>query len=128
MLSTAKIISRFRKHGIFRGNELYLKVPIARDFLATCQENNLAILGVEGFIYHEEIDAIESKLDYIADFSEVEAPNWEVYRNLCNQLCKDFLCHLPSRTDLVVNFSVLPEEWPLSGPKEIVVQINPENQ
>jgi hypothetical protein len=52
MLSENETTGRFRKCGMFRGNELYLKVPIAFDFLATCQENNLAIIGVEGFIYN----------------------------------------------------------------------------
>jgi hypothetical protein len=53
MLSEDEIINQFRKHGMTRGaGSLYLKVPTAFDFLAMCQENNLAIIGVEGFIYN----------------------------------------------------------------------------
>lgn len=124
MLSENEIINRFRKHGLFRGNELYLAVPIALDFLAACQENNFAIIGIEGFIYHEEQNAIEAKLDYIADYSDVKAPNWEAYRDLCNQLAKAFLCHLPKRPDLLVNFVVREEEWPLPGPRKILVPLS----
>ncbi len=111
MLSENEITNRFRQCGMTRGaGELYLELPIALDFLATCEENNLAVIGVEGFIYHEEKGSIEAKMDYIADYSDVKTPNWEQYRNLCNHLSKDFLGHLPSKAGLVVNLVVLSEE------------------
>jgi hypothetical protein len=123
MLSEDEIINQFRKHGMTRGaGSLYLKVPIAFDFLATCQENNLAIIGVEGFLYTEKTNKIMPVMDYIADYSDVEAANWEEYRNSCNRLCKDFLGRLPSRDDFVVNFVLFSrEEWEHYEPIEIAV-------
>ena len=113
MLSEKEITNSFRKHGMTRGaGELYLEVPSAFNFLTTCQENNLAVIGIEGFIYHKENGAIEAKMDYIADYSNMKTPSWEEYRDLCNQLSEDFLCHLPSKVELVVNLVVLSqEEW-----------------
>ena len=113
MLSEDEITNRFRKYGMTRGGgELYLEVPMALNFLTTCQENSLAVIGIEGFIYHRENGTIEAKMDYIADYSYVKAPSWEEYRDSCNQFSKDFLGHLPSKAGLVVNCVVLSqEEW-----------------
>ena len=127
MLCEDEIINRFRKRGMFRGNELYLEVPVALDFWATCEENNLAIIGIEGFWYNAEKDSIQPIMDYIEDYSEFEASDWEAYRDRCNQLGKDFLRKLPSRADLVVNFvAVSREEWEQwEGPVEIFVSPSP---
>ena len=128
MLSENEIVNRFQKHGMIRGGgELYLEVPIAFNFLEACQENNLASIGIEGFLYDEEQNTIEAKMDYIADYSVLDAPNWEAYRDLCNRLSKDFLRQLPSRADLVVNFvAVSREEWEQwEGPIEIFVSPSP---
>jgi len=129
MLAENEIIHRFREHGMFQGHELYLKVPIALNFLTTCQENNLAIIGVEGFLSNDEEGWIQPIMDYIEDYSDVEALNWEAYRNSCHQRARDFLCNLPSRPDLVINFVVVSqEEWPLSGPIEIVVPLSTQKE
>ena len=123
MLSENEIVNRFRNRGMTRGaGSLYLEIPIALDFLATCKANNLAIIGVEGFLYHNQKDTIQPIMDYIEDYSDVEGPNWKAYRNLCNQRCRDFLCHLPSKAGLVVNFVVISQaEWQQSALVEIVV-------
>lgn len=123
MLSENEIVNRFRHRGMTRGaGSLYLEIPIALDFLATCEANNLAIIGVEGFLYNDKKDTIQPIMDYIEDYSDIEAPHWKAYRNLCNQRCRDFLCHLPSKSEFVVNLVVISQaEWQQSAPIEIVV-------
>lgn len=110
MLFENEIIDYFRKHGIFQGEELYLDIPTALKFLTVCEENDLAIMGIECFQYNG--GKIKPVLDQIADYSSAEAANWEEFRNLCNNSCKAFIYSLLTEDALVVNFTVLSQkEW-----------------
>jgi hypothetical protein len=113
MLSETEIIDYFRKHGIFQDDgELYLRVPIALKFVEVCQENELAIIGFEGFFYDDEGRTIEPLLDQIADFSTVKATHWEEFKNLCNKYSKKLIRGLSQKEGIVVNFTVLSQaEW-----------------
>ena len=110
MLSENEIIEHFRKNGIFQGGELYLATPAALKFLTNCEENDLAVIGVEGFQYH--CGKVKPLLDQIADYSSAKASRWEEFRDVCNTSCKAFIFGLPQEEELVVNFTVLSqEEW-----------------
>ncbi|MBI1928512.1 hypothetical protein HYR99_30250 [Candidatus Poribacteria bacterium] len=108
MLSETEIIDRFRQHGIFQDDgELYLRVPIALKFVEVCQENELAIIGFEGFYYDDEKETIEPLFDQIADFSALKASSWEEFRNLCNKYSKELIRELSPQERIVINFTVL---------------------
>lgn len=113
MLSETEIIDRFREHGIFQeGDELYLRAPMALKFVEVCQENELAVIGFEGFFYDDDEETIEPLLDQIADFSTVKAAHWEEFRNLCNTYSKKLIRGLSQKEGIVVNFTVLSQaEW-----------------
>jgi len=84
--------------------------PQAFDFITSCQENNLAVIGIEGFSYEGKM--LKPQLDMIADYSWANARCWIEYRELCNQSAKDFLKHLRHRDRLVLSFVVLSEaDW-----------------
>ena len=110
MLSENEIIAHFRQNGVFQGGELYLEIPTALKFLTRCDENDLAVIGVEGFQYR--CGKVKPLLDQIADYSSAKASRWEEFRDICNQSCKDFIFGLPQEEGLVVNFIILSqEEW-----------------
>ncbi|MBO1347099.1 MAG: hypothetical protein EBE86_006755 [Hormoscilla sp. GUM202] len=51
MRSGADIWEKYWQQGIVRGGELYRSLPQALNFVPDCQLNNLAIIGIDGFLY-----------------------------------------------------------------------------
>lgn len=112
MLSETEIFERYRQHEIVQGGELYFSLPKAFDFLVECQENDIAVIGIEGFLCNQGM--IKPQLDMIADYSSASASGWQEYREMCNQYSQDFLENLTFRNGLIVSFVVLSEkEWEL---------------
>lgn len=66
----SELIKEFSPPGIMRGGEFFLPYPKALAFIDECAKNNLANLGVEGFLLVPEKDQIMAKWDMIANFSE----------------------------------------------------------
>jgi len=91
------------------GGELYLLLPVAFEFLETCRDNNLAVIGIEGFLY--EGGLIHPQMDLIADFSSPHgASSWTVFRESCHEACLRFLALVPK--DGLVSLVVMSEqEW-----------------
>lgn len=105
-LSTEEeIFTRYRQYAVVESQELYIGFPHAFDFLATCRSHNLAVIGVEGFRYEE--GAVHALMDAIADFSECDAADWQMYMHCCNTAAEQFLHHLAQRSEVVVTFVVL---------------------
>ncbi len=110
MLSETDIWEKYSQQGIVQGGELYLSVPQALNFVADCQLNNLAIIGIEGFLYDRR--KIKPILEAIGDFSSAPKANWDSYREICDRAANDFLHQLDRVNKLVLNFVVLSEqEW-----------------
>lgn len=112
-LSEDDLVEFFRPRGLFRGNELYLDPTTSVDFADACEKNDLAIIGIEGFIYTPPW--LEPQMDLIADWSlgKREAEAWEVFRQRCNRISGDFIRRLRPEPGLLLNFTVVSsrERW-----------------
>jgi len=110
MLSETDIWEKYSQQGIVQGGELYLSLPQAVNFVADCQLNNLAIIGIEGFLYDR--GKIKPIIETIGDFSSAPTANWNSYREVCDRAANDFLHQIDRVNGLVLNFVVLSEqEW-----------------
>jgi len=114
MLSESEILSEnevyelYRNTGISSENESYIPVTESIDFIITCDDNNLSVIGIEGF--YQKGDMIQPDLNIIADFSENEAADWEVYKERCNESAMKFVRKL--ELDILLNVTLLSEaEW-----------------
>jgi len=83
--------------------ELFLDTPTALDFVAACQEKDLAVLGLEGFIL--DSGKLRPQLDMVADYSSAEKSTWEMFRDYCNRSAQKFLRSISPRSGLV--FSIV---------------------
>jgi hypothetical protein len=93
-----------------RDGELYLTLPTALDFVADCNRNQLAIIGIEGFTYQNGL--LRARLDLIADLSAIETSNFREYKEACNRSAQDFIFPLYKNKGIVLSFVVLSEnEW-----------------
>ncbi|MBC6424004.1 MAG: hypothetical protein GDA38_22785 [Hormoscilla sp. SP12CHS1] len=92
MRSEADIWGKYCQQGIVRGGQLYLSLPQALKFVADCQLNNLAIIGIEGFLYDR--GKIKPILEAIRDFSRAPKANCDSYREICDRAANDFLHQL----------------------------------
>lgn len=92
------------------GNEMYFEPEVAIQFLAACEENNLAVIGIEGFIFDDP--ALMPQVDLIADYSASGEKSWRSFRDSCNRDAAHFLQQLPQRQNLVLSLTVLSgKEW-----------------
>ena len=108
MTADEEMIERFRDRGILRGKELFLTPSTALEFLEACEENDLAILGIDTFLFKEE--GIQILMDWIADYSLPEWTNWEECRSECYTSGKKFLADLPKKEGIRVSIVVLSQE------------------
>lgn len=93
-----------------RDGELYLTLPTALDFVADCNRNQLAIVGIEGFSYQNGL--LRARLDLIADLSAIETSNFREYKEACNRSAQDFICNLYQQKRIVLSFVLFSEnEW-----------------
>jgi hypothetical protein len=110
VLSEKEIYAKFQEVGISRGGELYLQPRHALDFIRACQENNIAVIGIEGFIY--ENGQLAPQLDMIADYSSGNETSWNDYKNTRNNSSEHFTRNLLNKKGLILSFVVLSEqEW-----------------
>jgi hypothetical protein len=112
MLTQQKIFDLYSPYGIVQGGELYLPLTQALNFLESCQRSNLAVIGIEGFIWQNHQEIIP-QLDAIADFSSVASPDWKTYQATCNQAAQSFLKDKNNNKEtLLFNFVVQSQlEW-----------------
>ncbi len=128
MLSEAEVFERFATVGLVRGDELYLNKENAVAFIRDCQKNELAVIGVEGFLYED--GKLFPQLDLIADYSATEAFSWESYKQTCNSDSEAFVNSIGLTDDVYLSLVVLsPEEYVTSVLEESVrVEINKESR
>ena len=104
----SQIFISYRNNTISSENEFYIPVAEGIDFIITCDDNNLSVIGIEGFIQRGEM--IQPDLNIIADFSENDAGTWDEYREKCNESALEFVKRL--KPDRLLNFTLLSEsEW-----------------
>jgi hypothetical protein len=104
----AEVFDRFAADGVITEyGELYLPKSRALDLIAVCQENDLAIIGIEGFIY--DAGKFVPQSDLIADYSTSRASrerDWIEYRDSCNTAAKHFVQSANSRENLYFTFVI----------------------
>ena len=108
MLSEQDLLTRFRNRGQMHGGELYLSSAAARDFVAACQENEIAVVGIEGF----KVSGGKRLplLDRIADYSATSADTWQDFCRLCNECSHKFLADQPLDQNLAFTLVTLSKD------------------
>ncbi len=77
-------------------------------FIIECKKNNMAIIGIEGFI---KIDKkILPQLEMIADFSNYKESNWVDYVEKCAKSAQKFINYFSKVPNVVFQFVVLDEK------------------
>jgi len=110
MNTEQQLYEKYRLLGIVSGEELVLPSRYAEQLVDSCEESNLAIIGIDGFTILN--GAIRPELGIIADFSSVQEGHWSKYRQRCNQAAKRFLSNFQHRDNLSFSFTMLNrEEW-----------------
>jgi len=110
VLSEQDLLTCFRHRGQMHGDELYLSSTAARDFVAACQENEIAVVGIEGF----KVSGGKRLplLDGIADYSATSADTWQDFCRLCNESSHKFLAAQPLDQNLAFTLVTLSkDEW-----------------
>ncbi|MGE5623919.1 MAG: hypothetical protein ACM3ZT_00005 [Bacillota bacterium] len=108
-LTESQIIDKFARDVVKRAGQVYFKEPAARSFVASCQVNDLAIVGIEGFTLTES--ATQPHLDMIADYSKFAAVRWEDYRDSLNEAATRFIVEV-QKPGIWFNFTVLTrKDW-----------------
>jgi len=109
MLSKDELLKEYQSQGIVSSSSLYLDLQTSFDFVNACSQNNLAVVGLEGFVYQD--GKLLPQLDLIADCSlDVELLDWSEYREQCNAHALNILQALPVREGLVINFVVVSKQ------------------
>jgi len=110
MFSERDLLARFRHRGQIHGDELYLSSAAACDFIAACQENAIAVIGIEGF----KVSGCKKTplLDCMADYSATSADTWQRFCCLCNEYSHKFMDAQPLDQNIVFNLVTMTEdEW-----------------
>ena len=95
---------------VVEGTEMFFEPDVARELLAACDENNLALAGIRGFLFQEP--ELTPQPDLVASDPGLEEKTWRAYRDLCNQSARYFLEHLPAREGLVFSLVIRArEDW-----------------
>ena len=83
-------------------------------FVQGCEERDIAVLGIEGFV---EKDGLVAQLDIIADFSPLSQDvTWDEYRPKVNRIAIAFLEKAPERQNLVFEFETWSrDDWRADG-------------
>ncbi len=100
MLDEQQILKLLKTQGIVRGEEVYLSPSSTLQLLALCDQNDFAILGLEGF--RVSGDQLTPDLDLILDCSAFVGSSWEEFRDTCNSRCGGFVEQLRDAHDLVL--------------------------
>lgn len=107
-LTESEVYSLFADRMVVRGAEHYLQPSDAVELVDVCDENDLAVVGIEAFYVEEGGIAPISGL--IADFSRGDARHWVEYRQACNAESSGFLRRIPAKVNLRVAVTVLSEQ------------------
>jgi hypothetical protein len=93
------------KDDIYDSHEIFFRSDAVLKFIDWCDENDISIIGIEGFEVKEH--SITPRLDMIADFSESLGRNddWNLLREKLNQSARNFFVDSDIH-GLVFNFVV----------------------
>ena len=110
MLTEHDLVACFRHRGQMQGGELYLPLSAALDFLSACQENDIAVVGIESL---QDVGGKKTPLlDCIADYSTTAADTWLDFCRLCNEASRKFLSMQAAATNIVFTLVTLTkDEW-----------------
>lgn len=109
MLSEKQVFDQFISRGVAGDyGELYLPRASSLEFIQACEENDLAVVGIEGFRYED--GKLLPQLDLIADYSSTPDASWSSYKNACNNSARIFVEDSDSRYSLCFSFTVMSRE------------------
>ena len=88
---------------------------MALDYVNDCVNENLAVLGIEGFLLKG--DALHARTDLICDFSPLRPYlSWDEHRAQVNHTALTFLNHVTNNEHFVFQMQVITfEEWSNKG-------------
>ena len=106
------VLEQFREHAIDRGSaEEYFPASLGPAIVSACEQNDLAVIGIEGFLFEDGFTCPQMEL--IRDFGMM-APisSWEEHRRTCNHLARAFVRALDWWCGLFLNFVFTSrDEW-----------------
>lgn len=75
-MSVPESLSQFRSQVVEQAGEVFFPAAIIADVLRHCEDANLAIDGIEGFIVSPQ--RVEPQLDLIGDCGRVATGDWQI--------------------------------------------------
>ncbi len=100
-----KALQRFDEY--VRG-KCYLPLLSGSELVDVCEEHDLAVLGIEGFLFDN--DYVIPQMDLIGDFSPRGSEEaWPVLRRSCNRAAKFVIKEISGRDDVYLDFVVVCE-------------------
>lgn len=97
------ILERFQRKGEVRGGELLITQNDALEAILLCEQNDVAILGVE--VFHISVDETTPLSDSIADCSPPASLSWREYCDVANACARAFVTQLPTMPSLYVSLT-----------------------
>jgi hypothetical protein len=102
--SESQLFETFADRAVRFGSEFYFSKAPAIEFIEACDENDFAVIGIEGFRINETM--IQPDMGLIADYSEhLRDGNWPEMRRLNNAAARRFLEDVDS--DVFLNFVII---------------------
>jgi hypothetical protein len=106
MLTQHELLSVYLGRAAYvAGIEMYFDREVALEFLTDCQENKLAVIGVEGFVLNDL--GLIRQPDLRVDYSETAEKTWRDFRDNCNRAARILLEQLPERENLVLSLTLV---------------------
>ena len=105
------VLEQFRHGAVRRGGEEYFLASLGPAIVSACEEHDLAVIGIEGFLFEDGFTCPQMEL--IRDFG-VMAPSssWEEHRRTCNSLAVAFVKAVDWWRGLFLNFVITShDEW-----------------
>jgi hypothetical protein len=106
----------YRAKGVQRGDALYLDLTTAVEFVKDCDRDDIAVLGIEGFVLRG--DNLEARPDLVCDFSPAYDADqeWPEYREQANRAALRFITGVAHDEGLVFHFDVFTlSQWTGEG-------------
>ncbi|MFM0028371.1 hypothetical protein PQR70_19145 [Paraburkholderia madseniana] len=101
-----KILEKYRSASIGEpGTEIYVEGEAALGIPADCEDNNVAIIGVDTFTITP--GSTYPHLDGIADYSPKVRRPWDDFRQRCNKAALEFMQEMLTEKGANTYFSVV---------------------
>lgn len=96
MNTETNLIKKYLDKGVLYGNELIIRKVFCDEFISSSKSLGLAVVGIEGFNQLKDGN-MQPNMDEIADFSEIEANDWDEYLSFCTSAARNFIKHMLSK-------------------------------